>query len=111
LKREDLEHVIRAAGDVLGSSDVVVVGSQAIVGAGVENLPARACASIEADIMPFGEDPDGRKAMLINGVLGEDGPFHAENGYYAEGVESGAIRAPAGWRDRLIPSGARTPMG
>ena len=30
MKREDLEHIIRAAGDVLGESEVIIVGSQAI---------------------------------------------------------------------------------
>ena len=39
MKREDLEHIIRAAGDVLGESEVIIVGSQAILGARFEGFP------------------------------------------------------------------------
>jgi hypothetical protein len=39
MKREDLEHIIRASGDVLGESEVIIVGSEAILGAPCVGLP------------------------------------------------------------------------
>ncbi|MBK8324060.1 MAG: hypothetical protein IPL06_15300 [Betaproteobacteria bacterium] len=53
MNREDLEHIIRAAGEVTDWYEFVVVGSQSILGA-VPAPPARLKASMEADIYPRG---------------------------------------------------------
>ena len=58
MKREDLEHIIRAAGDVLQESEVIIVGSQAILGAQYEGLPKEVTVSAEVDVMAT-HDPDG----------------------------------------------------
>jgi hypothetical protein len=39
VKREQLEHVIRAAAEVAGDDEIVVIGSQAILLRRVEHLP------------------------------------------------------------------------
>ena len=71
MKREDLEHLIRAAAGVLGEQDVLVIGSQAILGSYNDSgLPADVTLSIEADLGSF-EDPDQRKADQIHGAPGE----------------------------------------
>jgi hypothetical protein len=102
VRREDLEHVIRAAGDVLGESEVIIVGSQAILGAPFEGLPKDVMFSVEVDVMAT-YDPDGSKALRLNGAIGELTHFDDTYGYYAEGVEDGLCRFPDGWRERLIP--------
>ena len=51
MKREDLEHIIRASGDVLGESEVIIVGSQAILGAPYEGLPKDVTLLVEVDVM------------------------------------------------------------
>jgi hypothetical protein len=56
--------------------------------------------SIEVDIVPF-DDPDGLKADLIEGSIGEASMFHATFGYYAQGVSETTAILPGGWRDRL----------
>jgi hypothetical protein len=48
-------------------------------------------------------DPDGSKALRLNGAIGELTHFDDTYGYYAEGVEDGLFRFPDGWRERLIP--------
>jgi hypothetical protein len=102
MKREDLEHIIRAAGDVLGESEVIIVGSQAILGAPYEGLPKDLTLSVEVDVMAT-HDPDGSKALRLNGAIGEMTRFDDTYGYYAEGVEDGLCRFPEGWRERFMP--------
>lgn len=101
MNRQQLEHVIRASGDILQEDEVIIVGSQAILGAVDEGLPREATLSIEVDVMAV-NDPTGEKALKINGALGELSWFDQSFGYYAEGVEDGLCRFPEGWRDRMV---------
>jgi hypothetical protein len=48
------------------------------------------------------DDPEGRKADLIDGSIGEASMFHATFGYYAQGVSEATAVLPEGWRDRLV---------
>jgi hypothetical protein len=48
-------------------------------------------------------EPDGSKALRLNGAIGETTRFDETYGYYAEGVEDGLCRFPEGWRERLMP--------
>jgi Nucleotidyltransferase of unknown function (DUF6036) len=102
VKREQLEHVLRAASNVVHERDVLVIGSQAILGAiGEDRLPAEATTSIEADLA-FLDDPSDEKADAVDGAIGELSRFHETYGYYAQGVSVSTATLPAGWRDRLI---------
>ena len=102
VRREELEHLLRAAGDVLGETALVVIGSQAVLATAPEwELPPIAMMSVEADLIAF-DDTDDAKADLVDGVLGEGSMFHETHGIYAQGVGFETIVAPQGWRDRLI---------
>jgi len=102
VKREQLEHVLRAASTIVGERDVLVIGSQAVLGSILdEHLPVEATTSIEADLAFF-DDPDDEKADQVDGAIGELSPFHETYGYYAQGVSVTTAILPAGWRDRLI---------
>jgi hypothetical protein len=102
MRREHLEHVLRAASQIAGDPDVLVIGSQAILGAiPEEHLPAAATASIEVDVAFF-DDPGDRKADQVDGAIGELSAFHETFGYYAQGVSVSTAVLPAGWRDRLV---------
>lgn len=106
MKREQLEHIVRAAADVT-KDEPLVVGSQSILGSFAENeLPPEAVRSIEADLAFF-DDPDGAKADQIDGAIGEGSHFHETFGVYAQGVSTTTAVAPEGWRERLValPSG------
>lgn len=83
MKRADLEHILQAASRIADERDVLVIGSQAIV-ASVEDdaLPAVATASVEADVA-FSNDPDDRKADLVDGAIGELSPFHEKDHAFA----------------------------
>jgi hypothetical protein len=99
MRRRDLEHLIRAAADIADDDEIVVIGSQAILGQ-FPDAPAELRVSAEADVYPKNK-PD--RADLIDGSIGEGSPFHATYGYYAQGVGESTAVLPEGWRDRLVP--------
>jgi len=106
MKREQLEHIIRAAAAVTNSYDIVVIGSQSILGA-VPNAPAELTKSLEADVIPFdpsGPEPAdlGQKLNEIDGKIGEDSDFFMTHGYYAQGVDTTTATLPRGWQHRLV---------
>lgn len=102
MKREQLEHVLRAASQITEDPEVLVIGSQSVLGAIPEHrLPSVATASIEVDVAFF-NDPDDRKADQVDGAIGELSPFHETFGYYAQGVSISTAVLPDGWRDRLV---------
>ncbi len=98
MDRAQLEHVIRAAAAVADDPDIVVVGSQAILGTAAE-APAALRGSIEADVFPR-THPE--RADVIDGAIGEGSIFQDTFGYYAHGVGPETAKAPAGWEDRLV---------
>jgi hypothetical protein len=102
VNRTQLAHVLRSASRIAGDSEVLVVGSQAILGVRDEDeLPTEATASMEADIA-FIDDVDRVKADEVEGGIGEFSPFHEEFGYYAEGIHIDTVALPGGWKERLL---------
>lgn len=98
MRKENFDHVIAVAVEISGEREIVVIGSQAILGS-VEEPPEALLESMEVDIYPLG-DPE--KAIEIEAVLGEGSSFQGLYGYYAQGVGPETMKGPAGWRDRLI---------
>jgi hypothetical protein len=105
MRREQLEHVLRAACTVAEEEVALVIGSQAILGSFPEDaLPEAAVRSIEVDLTFF-DDPGDKKSDLVDGALGELSQFHETFGYYAQGVSVTTAVLPAGWRERLVMFG------
>lgn len=98
MTREQLEHVIRAAGSITEEDRIVIIGSQAILGA-YPHAPESLRASMEADAFP---ENSPAKADIIDGCIGELSPFHETYGYYAHGVTPEAAILPHNWRTRLV---------
>lgn len=102
MKREQLEHILRAASQIADDPNVLVIGSQSVLGAIPEDaLPLAATASIEVDVAFF-DDPGDHKADQVDGAIGELSLFHETFGYYAQGVSVSTAVLPDGWRDRLV---------
>jgi hypothetical protein len=102
MTREQFEHAIRAAGAVLGVTELLVIGSQAVHGSMSGPVPIEAARSVEVDVAVRG-DTEGRLADLIDGSIGEASMFHDTFGYYAQGVVESTARLPEGWQARLVP--------
>lgn len=102
MRRDEMEHLVRAVGAILNENRLIIVGSQAILGKYADGLPAETTMSQELDVLPF-DDSSERKADLISGTLGEGSPFHETFHIYADGVSRVTSRLPRGWEGRLIP--------
>ena len=98
MTREQLEHLIRAAAVIADDFEIVVIGSQAILGQ-FPQAPAPMRVSVEADLFPLNHP---ERADLIEGSIGELSPFHGTFGYYAEAVGEKTACLPQGWKERLI---------
>ncbi len=99
MRRQQLEHIIRAAAGITGAREFVIIGSQAVLGQ-FPQAPEELLVSIEADVFSLRNPAD---SDLIDGSIGEGSPFHQTFGYYAHGVGMETAVLPEGWRNRLIP--------
>ena len=98
MTREQLEHLIRAAADIANDDEILVFGSQAVLGQ-FPDAPEAMRVSVEADLIPR-HHPE--RAELIEGSIGELSPFHRTYGYFAHGIAEETARLPAGWKERLV---------
>jgi hypothetical protein len=99
MTRAQLEHIVRAAGAITDEAEILVLGSQSILGA-FASVPSPLDVSREADVCPL-RAPE--KVDLISGAIGEVSQFDSTFGYYAHGLPPAACPLPAGWNERLIP--------
>jgi hypothetical protein len=72
MNRTQLEHIIRAASQISGDTEIVIIGSPAIHAQTIK-LPQIAYLSREADVYPMNY-PD--RADDIDGAIGELSVFH-----------------------------------
>lgn len=102
MTRDQLEHLLRATARIAGERDVIVFGSQAILGSFDDaQLPDDAIGSIELDVC-FRNDPDVEKADRVDGAIGELSAFHHSFGIYAQGISITTAILPPGWERRLV---------
>lgn len=98
MMRHQLEHIIRASAGNADTREIVVIGSQSILGT-YPDAPEELLVSMEADVYPK-DAPD--RSILIDGAIGELSVFHETFGYYAHGVDESTAVLPDGWKDRLV---------
>ena len=98
MNRAQLEHVIRASAAIAADDEIVVIGSQAVLGQ-FPAAPPELLVSVEADVYPKNKP---EHADLIDGSIGELSPFHETFGYYAQGVSPETAILPSDWESRLV---------
>jgi hypothetical protein len=98
MKRSELEHLIRAVGRIAGERELVVIGSQAILGQ-FPDAPPALLASMECGLYPR-KHPE--LADKVDGAIGEASKFHEQFGYYAQGVAPDTATLPRRWQRRLV---------
>ncbi len=96
MTRDQLEHAIRAACDVADDNELLIFGSQSILG-GHPNAPPELRASVEVNVQPRNHPEAVDK---IDGALGELSMFHKTHGFYVQGVSIEVAHLPEGWEDR-----------
>lgn len=98
MKKQHVDHVLRAAGRITGEREFIIIGSQALHGS-YPDLPDRISFSAEVDLIAKG-NPD--RGELLN-AIGQDSSFHEAHGYYADPVDMKTAILPKGWQARLVP--------
>jgi hypothetical protein len=97
MKKHQLDHILRAAGDITGQKQFVVVGSQALHGK-YPNLADDIVMSAEVDLFA----PRRPDATEVLNEIGVDSPFHVTYGFYADPVDEATAVLPRGWKARLV---------
>lgn len=98
MKRRHIEHILRAAANITGEREIIVIGSQAAL-IQFDTLPDDLTRSNDADLYPR-ENPE--KADDIEGAIGFDSPFHQQFGYYADAVGPESALLPSDWETRAV---------
>jgi hypothetical protein len=97
MQRTQLEATLRAAAQVTGEREFILVGSQA-VHAHSDAAPAEVIVSLECDLWAKARF---EKLVAVEDSLGKRSQFAEENGYYVDPVEPSLLLLPTGWETRL----------
>lgn len=97
MNKQQLDHVLRAAGRITGESQFIIIGSQSLH-ASRPDLPDEILRSVEVDLIAT---KAAERTEWLN-AIGVHSQFHETYGYYADPVDVKTATLPQGWRDRLI---------
>ena len=98
MTRDQLEHAIRAACEIANDTELIVFGSQAILGT-YSDPPESLTTSVEVDVQPKNRPEN---TVAVDGSLGELSMFHSTHGFYVHGVSIDSATLPLGWEDRTV---------
>lgn len=97
MKKQQLDHVLRAAGRITGETQFLIIGSQSLHGKHPD-LPDDIARSAEADLIAR-KNVD--RTEWLN-TIGQDSTFHETYGYYVDPVDETTATLPNGWQERLV---------
>jgi hypothetical protein len=97
MKKQQLDHVLRAAGRITGEKQFIIIGSQALHGQ-YPDLPDDIVRSAEVDLIA---SKRGDRTEWLN-AIGVHSAFHESFGYYADPVDEKTAILPKGWKGRLV---------
>ncbi|HWJ34090.1 MAG TPA: DUF6036 family nucleotidyltransferase [Steroidobacteraceae bacterium] len=97
MKKQQVDHVLRAAGRITGEKQFIIIGSQSLHGKHPD-LADDIVRSAEVDLIA---KRDASRTEWLN-VIGQDSKFHEQFGYYADPVDETTATLPKGWKGRLV---------
>jgi hypothetical protein len=97
MKKQELDHVLRAAGEITGEKQFIIIGSQSLHGK-YPDLPDEIFMSAEVDLIAK-NNPEKSESLNFIGVYSR---FHETHGYYADPVDEATATLPKGWKGRLV---------
>lgn len=97
MKKQQVDHVLRAAGRITGEKQFVIIGSQSLHGK-YPDMADDIVMSAEVDLVAM-KNP--QLTDLLN-EIGVDSLFHQNYGYYADPVDMTTAVLPKGWKGRLV---------
>ena len=96
MKKQQVDHVLRAASRITGEKQFIIIGSQSLHGKHPD-LADDIVRSAEVDLIA---KRDASRTEWLN-VIGQDSKFHDQFGYYADPVDETTATLPKGWKGRL----------
>jgi hypothetical protein len=97
MKKQQVDHVLRAAGRITGEKQFIIIGSQSLHGKHPD-LADDIVRSAEVDLIA---KRDASRTEWLN-AIGQDSNFHEQFGYYADPVDETTAMLPKGWKSRLV---------
>jgi hypothetical protein len=97
VKKQHIDHVLRAAGRITGEKQFIIIGSQSLHGK-YPDLPDEIAVSVEVDLVAKNTLD---RTELLN-AIGVASHFHDQFGYYADPVDETTATLPKGWKSRLV---------
>ena len=97
MKKQQVDHVLRAAGRITGERQFIIIGSQSLHGKHPD-IADDILRSFEVDLVAK-RDPS--RTEWLN-TIGQDSKFHEQFGYYADPVDETTATLPKGWKGRLV---------
>lgn len=97
MKKQQVDHVLRAAGRITGEKQFIIVDRQSLHGK-YPDVPDEILTSFEVDLIA---SKHADRTEWLN-VIGVDSPFHETFGYYADPVDVSTATLPKGWKGRLV---------
>jgi hypothetical protein len=97
MKKQQVDHVLRAAGRITGEKQFITIGSQSLHGKH-PHIADDIVRSAEVDLIV---KRDASRTEWLN-VIGQDSKFHGQFGYYADPVDETTAKLPKGWKGRLV---------
>ena len=97
MKKQQVDHILRAAGRITGEKQFIIIGSQSLHGK-YPDLADEILKSAEVDLIA---GKTGARTEWLN-AIGYLSSFHETFGYYADPVDENAATLPKGWKSRLV---------
>jgi hypothetical protein len=97
MKKQQVDHILRAAGEITGETQFIIIGSQSLHGKHPD-VSDEIVMSFEVDLIAK-KKPD--RTVWLN-MIGQDSRFHETHGYYADPVDETTATLPKGWKGRLV---------
>src|SRR5271154_5519821 len=97
MKKQQVDHVLRAAGRITGEKQFIIIGSQSLHGK-YPDLADDILKSFEVDLIA---SKNSERTELLN-VIGMYSSFHESFGYHADPVDFKTATLPKGWKGRLV---------
>jgi hypothetical protein len=97
MKKQQVDHALRAAGNITGEKQFVIIGSQSLHGKHPD-VADQILTSFEVDLIAT---KNADRTQWLN-VIGMDSPFHETYGYYVDPVDDKTATLPKGWKGRLV---------
>src|SRR5260221_11781519 len=109
MKKQQVDHVLRAAGRITGETQFVIIGSQSLHGK-FPDIADDIVRSVEVDLIA---KRNSDRTEWLN-AIGQDSPFHQSFGYYADPVDDTSAVLPKsreGTPVKVPPGAARGGRG